>query len=148
MNISNYVFCHHYSQPNLSSNLVDNSRVHIIDATTFAIMLQDCPYYSPPTNSMNLLCMCTLDIIIGFFKFSVSLLLNSLSFKQLLNHFHLKHFHQRHLCFFLSDYFFLLRYHFSNFYPCTVKFLFLKLFNFCSLNSLLLFLISILQFFF
>jgi hypothetical protein len=97
---------------------------------------------------MNLLCMCTLDIIIGFFKFSVSLLLNSLSFQQLLNHFLLKNFHQRNLCFFLSDYFFLLRYHFSNFYPCTIKFLFSKLFNFCTLNSLLLFLISILQFFF
>jgi hypothetical protein len=76
------------------------------------------------------------------------LLLNSLSVQQLLNHFHLKHFHSPHLYFFLSVYFFLIRYLFSNFYTCTVKFTFTKFFNFCSLNSLLLFLNSTLQFFF
>lgn len=136
------------------SNLVDNSRVHIIDATTLAIQALGLPILetaSDPHEStwhVHIRRSHYWSIINGFFKFSVSLLLNSLSVLQLLNQFHLKHFHLHHLCLFLSDQFFLLRYLFSDFFPCCVEFLFSEFFNFCSLNSLLLFLNSILHFFF
>jgi hypothetical protein len=67
------------------SNLVDNSRVHIIDATTLAIQALGLPILETASNPhestwhVHIRRSHYWSIINGFFKFSVSLLLNSLS---------------------------------------------------------------------
>jgi hypothetical protein len=135
-------------------DLIDYGWVHIIEATALAIqslrlsILETSSNSHESTRHVHIRRSHCWSIINSFFKLSVSLFLNGLSVLQLLNKFHLKHFHLHHLCFFLSDQLFLFSDLFRNFFSRSVEFLFSEFFNFCSLNSFLLFLNSIFHFFF
>ena len=135
-------------------NLINNSRVHIINSTRLGIkslrlsILKTSSYSHESSRHVHIRRSHYWSIIYSFFKFSVSLFLNSLSILKFFNKFHLKHFHLHHFSLLLSDQLFFLCYFFCNFFSCCIEFLFTEFFYFCSLNSFLLLLYSVFHFFF
>jgi len=136
------------------TNLIDNSRIHIINSTWLGIktlrlsILKTSSYSHESTGHMHIRRSHYWSIIYSFFKLCVGLFLNSLSVLQFFNKFHLKHFHLHYFSLLLSDQLFFFCYFFCNFFPCSIKFLFTEFFNFCPLNSFLLLLYSVFHFFF
>lgn len=136
------------------TNLINNSRIHIINSTRLSIkplrlsILKTSPNSHESTWHMHIRRSHYWSIIYSFFELSISLFLNSLCILQFFNKFHFKHFHLHHLSFLLSNQFFFFCYFLCNFFPCCIEFLFTEFFYFSSLNSFLLFLNSVFHFFF